>query len=196
MNSSPGFPPPFSPCKPRERAQACQKSLADVYRTGLAISHGALWYLIYIRPDMGELKGLFWDIPHRWIWFLQLEQFPKYVPPSRFWSVLAVNNQSLALHTFTVADMSSFSLGNTFVRSLVNVQQCIWTNLPLKKGESIANFRSQIKMLSLFSVEVLVLIPRAGENAHARQHVNIWCNKIQYQAFGSCFLNVWGLKQK
>lgn len=98
MNSSPRFPPPFSPCRPRERAQACQKSLADVYRTGLAISHGALWYLIYIRPDMGELKGLFWDIPHRWIWFLQLEQFPKYVPPSRFWSVLTINGQSLILH--------------------------------------------------------------------------------------------------
>lgn len=101
MNSSPGFPPPFSLCRPQERAQACQKSLADVYRTGLAISHAALWYLIYIRPDMGELKGLFWDIPHRWIWFLQLEQFPKYVPPFRSWRVPAVNGQSLELHTFS-----------------------------------------------------------------------------------------------
>lgn len=49
---------------------ACQKSLADVYRTGLANSHGAVClqcYLIYTRPDMGEQRGLFSDIPHRWI---------------------------------------------------------------------------------------------------------------------------------
>lgn len=61
---------------------ACQKSLAGVYRTGLANSHGAaclLRYLIYTSPDIGEQRGLFWDIPHRWIQFLQAERFPPYV---------------------------------------------------------------------------------------------------------------------
>lgn len=73
---------------PPESWPACQKSLADVYRTGLANSHGAVClqcYLIYTRPDMGEQRGLFWDIPHRWIRFLQLERFPPYVLHFRFW---------------------------------------------------------------------------------------------------------------
>lgn len=61
---------------------ACQKSLAGVYRTGLANSHGAaclLRYLIYTRPDIGEQRGLFWDIPLRWIQFLRVERLPPYV---------------------------------------------------------------------------------------------------------------------
>lgn len=167
-------PPPFSPCRPRERAQDCQKSLADVYRTGLTISHGALWYLIYIRPDMGELKGLFWDIPHRWIWFLQLEQFPKYVPPSRFWSVLAVNGQSLVLHTFSRHVFILFRKHSCKVFA-----ECTAVHLDpsaVKKRQS-----TQIIILYLFSVDVLLLVSKAGSNACAREHLNISCNKIQYK---------------
>lgn len=46
-------------------------------------------YLIYTRPDIGEQRGLFWDIPHRWIQFLQLVRLPPYVPHFRFyrWAV-------------------------------------------------------------------------------------------------------------
>lgn len=48
----------------------------------MANSHGAVClpgYLIYTRPDIGEQRGLFWDIPHRWIQFLQLGRLPPYV---------------------------------------------------------------------------------------------------------------------
>lgn len=50
---------------------------------------------------MGEQRGLFWDIPHRWIRFLRLELFPKCVPPSWFWSVLAVSAQRLLIDLFS-----------------------------------------------------------------------------------------------
>lgn len=58
----------------------------------MANSHGAVClqcYLIYTRPDIGEQRGLFWDIPHRWIQFLQLVRLPPYVLHFRFyrWAV-------------------------------------------------------------------------------------------------------------
>lgn len=54
----------------------------------MANSHGAVClpcYLIYTRPDIGEQRGLFWDIPHRWIQFLQLVRLPPYVLHFRFY---------------------------------------------------------------------------------------------------------------
>lgn len=193
MNSSPGFPPPFSPCRPQERARACQKSLADVYRTGLAISHGALWYLIYIRPDMGELKGLFWDIPHRWIWFLQLEQFPKYVPPSRFWSVLTVNGQSLILHTFSRHVLILFRKHSCkIIGGCTTMHLDQPTVMESKKYSWLFVHKSWHYRCAQY-VMCYIWFPKL-DRLHMPE--NVWCNKIQYLVFGSCFFSVCVLKQK
>lgn len=108
MNSSPVFPPSFLPLQASRESTSlpevigwCLQDWIGYFPWCPVISY--LYKAWYGRTEgfiLGYSPWMNSVLPYQ-IWFLQLEQFPLYVPPSRLWRVPVVKGQSLVLHTFT-----------------------------------------------------------------------------------------------